>query len=72
MISKGYIYHLVRVKYSSLYTPTLKSVIVVCEFPEVFPEDLLGVPYEREIDFGINLLSNTQPISIPSYRMVPV
>ena len=69
MISKGYLYHLVQVKDSSLETPSLESVLVVCEFPKVFSKDLLGVPPEREIDFGIDLLPDTQPISIPPYRM---
>ncbi|KAH0682737.1 hypothetical protein KY285_020250 [Solanum tuberosum] len=71
MISKGYLYHLVRVKDSSSESPTLESVPVVSEFPEVFPEDLPGVPPEREIDFGIDLLQDTQPISIPPYIMAP-
>ncbi|XP_060182450.1 uncharacterized protein LOC132612133 [Lycium barbarum] len=71
MISKGYIYHLVRVKDSDAQTPTLQSVPVVNEFPEVFPEDLPGVPPDREIEFGIDLLPDTQPISIPPYRMAP-
>ena len=69
MISKGYLYNLVRVKDSSLETPTLESVPVVCVFSEVFPEDLPGVPPKRKIDFGIDLLPDTQPISIPPYRM---
>ena len=69
MISKGYLYHLVRVKDSSLETPTLESVLVVCEFPKIFPKDLPGVPSEREIDFGIDFLQDTQPISILPYRM---
>ena len=69
MIYKGYLYHLVRVKDSSLETPTLESVPVVCVFSEVFPEDLPGVPPKRKIDFGIDLLPDTQPISIPPYRM---
>ena len=51
MISKGYLYHLVWVKDSILETRTFESVPVVCEFPEVFPEDLLRVPPEREINF---------------------
>ncbi|KAH0692437.1 hypothetical protein KY285_019534 [Solanum tuberosum] len=71
MISKGYLYHLVRVKNSSSESPTLKSVPVVSEFPKVFPEDLPGVSPEWEIDFGIDLLPDTQPISIPPYRMAP-
>ena len=64
-ISKGYPYHLVGVMYSRLETPTLDSVPVVCEFPEMFQEDLPGVPPERKIDFGIYILPDTQPISIP-------
>ena len=71
MISKGYLYHLVWVKDSSSDTPTHETVPVVCEFPEVFLEDLFGIPPKREIDFGIDLLPDTQPISIPPYRMAP-
>ncbi|WMV38342.1 hypothetical protein MTR67_031727 [Solanum verrucosum] len=71
MISTGYLYNLVWVKDSSSETPTLKSVPVVNEFSEVFPDDLFGVPPEREIDFGIDLLPDTQPISIPPYKMAP-
>ncbi|XP_070025155.1 uncharacterized protein [Nicotiana sylvestris] len=71
MISKGYIYHLVRVKDADAQIPTLQSVPIVNEFPEVFPEDLPGIPPDREIDFGIDLLPGTKPISIPPYRMAP-
>ena len=39
------------------------------EFPEVFPNDLPRVPPKREIDFGIDLLPDSSPISIPPYRM---
>ncbi|KAH0768574.1 hypothetical protein KY285_004445 [Solanum tuberosum] len=53
-------------------TPPLESVPVVREFLEVFPDDMPGIPPEREIDFGIDLLPDTQPISIPPYRMAPV
>ncbi|XP_070057068.1 uncharacterized protein [Nicotiana tomentosiformis] len=41
------------------------------DFPEVFPEDLPGVPPDREIDLGIDLLPGTKLISIPPYRMAP-
>ena len=69
MISKIYLYHLVWVKDSSSETPTLESVLVVCEFLEIFPEDLPGLPPEREINLGIDLFPDTQPISIPPYKM---
>ena len=41
------------------------------EFQDVFLEDLPGIPYECEIDFGIDLNPNTKPISVPPYRMAP-
>ncbi|WMV25939.1 hypothetical protein MTR67_019324 [Solanum verrucosum] len=63
------IYQLVRVRDMDSETPTLLSVPVVNEFPEVFPNDLPVVPSEREIDFGIDLLPDTQPIFFPPYHM---
>ncbi|KAH0689166.1 hypothetical protein KY289_016524 [Solanum tuberosum] len=71
IISKGYLYHLVWIKDSSSETPTLESVPVVNEFPDVFPEDLPEVSPNIEIDFGIDLLPDTQPISIPPYKIAP-
>ncbi|KAH0689476.1 hypothetical protein KY289_016834 [Solanum tuberosum] len=47
------------------------SVPIVREFPEGFPDDLPGVPPEREIDFGINVIPDTRPISTPPYKMAP-
>lgn len=58
-----------RVKSDDVEPPSLESVPIVNEFPNVFPEDLPGVPPDREIDFGIDVLPDTQPISIPPYRM---
>ncbi|KAH0784257.1 hypothetical protein KY290_003855 [Solanum tuberosum] len=71
MISKGCTYHTFRVMDIESETPSLDSVPVVSEFLEVFPGDFLGIPPEREIDFGIEFLPYTQPISIPPYRMAP-
>ena len=49
----------------------LEQVPVVCEYPDVFPNELPGIPPDREVEFGIDLLLGTQPISIPPYRMAP-
>ncbi|XP_070032016.1 uncharacterized protein [Nicotiana tomentosiformis] len=49
--------------------PTLQSIPVVKEYADVFPYELLDISPEREIDFGIDLLPGTHPISIPLYRM---
>ena len=71
MISKGCLYHIVRVQDLDSEIPPFESVPVVREFLDVFPNDLLGIPPEWEIDFGIDLLSDKSPISIPPYRMAP-
>ncbi|KAH0683182.1 hypothetical protein KY290_021771 [Solanum tuberosum] len=53
------------------YLKARKFIIRVKEFPEVFPDDLLGVLPETEIDFGIDIIPDTRLISIPSYSMAP-
>ena len=49
----------------------LADIPVVCEFPDVCPEELPGLPPNREIEFKIELLPGTAPISRRSYRMSP-
>jgi hypothetical protein len=51
--------------------PEVKDIPVVCEFPDVFPEDLFGLPPERDVEFVIELKPGTAPISRRSYRMPP-
>ncbi|XP_070009841.1 uncharacterized protein [Nicotiana sylvestris] len=71
MIKKGCIYHLVWVTDTNAEAPSLESVPVVNEFPDVFLDELSGIQPDREIDFGIDVMPGTQPISIPPYRMAP-
>ncbi|XP_071901550.1 uncharacterized protein [Coffea arabica] len=49
----------------------LKDVPVVQEFPDVFPEELKTLPPEREVEFKIDLVPGTAPISKTPYRMAP-
>jgi len=42
---------------------------VVQEFPEVFLDDITDLPREREVEFAIDLVPGTSPISIAPYRM---
>ena len=71
LISKGCMYHLIRVKDSKVGNLPLESVPIVNEFPKVFLEDLQGIPPDREIDFSIDVLPDTRPISIPPYKKAP-
>ncbi|XP_070024936.1 uncharacterized protein [Nicotiana sylvestris] len=50
-------------------SPTIQSILVVNEFPDIFSDELSGLPQEREIEFAIDLLPDTHPISIPPNRM---
>jgi hypothetical protein len=51
--------------------PEIQDIPVVCEFPYVFPEDLPGLPPERNVEFVIELKPGTAPISRRSYLMPP-
>jgi hypothetical protein len=51
--------------------PEIQDIMVVCEFSDVFPEDLRGLPPERDVEFLIELKPGTAPISRRSYRMPP-
>ena len=45
---------------------------MIKEFPNVFPEELPGLPPEREVDLAIEVLNETTPISMAPYRMAPI
>ncbi|XP_052736041.1 uncharacterized protein LOC108336753 [Vigna angularis] len=42
---------------------------VIEEFPEVFPDEILGLPPVREVEFTIDLVTTAAPISVQPYRM---
>jgi hypothetical protein len=50
---------------------SLEDIQVVCEFPDVFSEDLPGMPSDRDVEFIIELQSGTTPISRRPYKMTP-
>ena len=45
---------------------------VVCEYEDVFPEELQGLPQHRDVNFVIELHPGTSPISMTPHRMAPV
>jgi hypothetical protein len=51
--------------------PEIQDIPVVCEFLDVFLEDLPGLPLERDVECVIELKPGTTPISRRSYRMPP-
>nr|GEW31076.1 putative reverse transcriptase domain-containing protein [Tanacetum cinerariifolium] len=49
----------------------LEDVPVVREFPEVFPEDLPGIPPTRQVEFRIDLVPGATPIAREQYQLAP-
>jgi hypothetical protein len=47
---------------NSVEGKALEDIRVVSEFPDVFPEDLPGMPPDRDIEFSIELIPGTAPI----------
>ena len=71
MLRRGCRGYLAVVRNVEAETGAVKNVPVVCEFPDVFPEELPGLPPEREIEFCIDVVTGTDLISMSPYKMAP-
>ncbi|GKF92894.1 hypothetical protein Tco_0279613, partial [Tanacetum coccineum] len=49
----------------------LKEMLIVRDFPEVFPEDLSGIPPARQVEFQIDLVPGAAPVARAPYRLAP-
>ena len=47
----------------------IETIPIINEFPDVFPEDLPGLPLDRDVELAIDMMPGTAPISKASYRM---
>ncbi|GKB85906.1 putative reverse transcriptase domain-containing protein [Tanacetum coccineum] len=47
------------------------DLIIVRDFPKIFPDDLSGLPAIREIEFRIELISGATPVAMSPYRLTP-
>nr|GEX34207.1 retrotransposon protein, putative, Ty3-gypsy subclass [Tanacetum cinerariifolium] len=67
-------YEVVRIPYENK-TLTIESdkedVPVICDFPEVFPDDLPGLPPSRQVEFRIDLVSGAAPVARAPYHLAP-
>jgi hypothetical protein len=55
----------------ALIESPVERIPMVCEYPDVFPDELPGMPPDRDIEFAIELQPGTAPISKRPYRMPP-
>lgn len=70
-IRKGCEAYLAYILNSRILGFELDQVPTICEFLDVFLEELLSLPPEREVEFNIEVAPKTAPISITMYRMAP-
>ncbi|XP_021600704.1 uncharacterized protein LOC110606259 [Manihot esculenta] len=71
MIRKGCEAYLACVLEAKKEKPIVQDIPTVCDFSDVFPDELPGLPPEREVEFAIEVVPDTTPISIAPYRMAP-
>ncbi|XP_042455224.1 uncharacterized protein LOC122039864 [Zingiber officinale] len=66
---QGYLLSMVKADTDAL--PRLSDVPIVREFSDVFPDELPGLPPKRQVEFMIELVLGTAPVSKTPYRMAP-
>nr|XP_043639230.1 uncharacterized protein LOC122610299 [Erigeron canadensis] len=49
----------------------ITDIPIVCDFPNVFPNDVVGLPPPRQVEFRIDLLPDAMPIAKTPYRLAP-
>ncbi|KAJ9545125.1 hypothetical protein OSB04_024832 [Centaurea solstitialis] len=70
-IRKGCVWFMAYVVDSGKDKLEVKDVEVVRDYPEVFLEDLVNLPQDREIEFRIHLVPGATPIAKAPYRLAP-
>ncbi|XP_071712896.1 uncharacterized protein [Rutidosis leptorrhynchoides] len=71
LVSSGGMAYLARVVDTRDGPPSIKSIPVVNEFEDVFPDELPGVPPVRQVEFRIELVMGANRIAKTSYRLAP-
>ena len=71
MITAGCSAYLASVVMAESEGSELRSIPIVSEYPDVFPEELPGMPPDREVEFCIELQPGTTPVARAPYRMAP-
>ena len=72
MVRKGCEAYLAYVIDTKKAEPSLSDIPTVSGYPDVFLEELLRLPPQREIEFAIDVFQGATPTSITPYRMAPL
>ena len=72
MVRRGCETYLAYVIDTKKEEPNLSDIPTVCDYPDVFSEELSGLPPQGEIEFAIDIVSGATLASTTPYRMAPV
>ncbi|GKB94033.1 hypothetical protein Tco_0980170, partial [Tanacetum coccineum] len=70
-IERGCQLYLAQVTEKEPTDKCLKDVPVIRDFPEVFPDDLPGLPPTRQVEFRIDLVPGFAPVAHAAYQLAP-
>ena len=70
-LNKGCQVFMIHVTENKSTERLLEDVPIVREFPEVFPEELPGLPPNRQVEFQIELVPGAAPVAKAPYRLAP-
>lgn len=71
-LRKGHLVILAHVSETLPERKKLEDILFVCDFPEINPEDLHGLPPHHQVEFQIELTPEAAPLSRATYRLAPV
>nr|GFC83386.1 putative reverse transcriptase domain, aspartic peptidase domain protein [Tanacetum cinerariifolium] len=72
LLSHGCEGFLATIHDTTLKVSSIHDQPIVSEFPDVFPDELPGIPPVHEVEFNIELILGSEPISKAPYRMAPI
>jgi len=65
-VKSGFLWSLVEKPIKSL---VIEEIPIVRDYPDVFPNELPGMPPKREVEFRIDIIPDTRPVSLAPYRL---
>ncbi|KAI3819778.1 hypothetical protein L1987_13628 [Smallanthus sonchifolius] len=70
-LRKKYVAFLAHIVQKDIEKKSIQDIPIIRDFPEVFPEDLSGLPPVRQVEFRIDLVPGANPVARAPYRLAP-
>ncbi|KAI3820705.1 hypothetical protein L1987_08253 [Smallanthus sonchifolius] len=70
-LRKKYVAFLAHIVQKDVKEKNIQDIPIIRDFPEVFPEDLSGLPPVRQVEFRIDLVPGANPVARAPYRLAP-